>query len=262
MLTTSHLAGSPNWLDLASPDVDASAGFYGEVFGWTVEPGGPDPEGLRLLRLHGRTAAAVRPLAEYDTGPSWTVYFSTPDVDATIAAAREVGGTVRAGPADAPGGSLTAALTDPTGADFALWQPGDVLGLDVVSEPNALCWVELYTTDAEAAGAFYRALFSWALHPAPMAEVEYSVLAPFGGGVEDGFGGLFELPGEERDVGSGPEWHPYVAVTDCDGALNAAVKQGAATLVPPMDLPDVGRMAMFADPVGAVCALITPQSPE
>lgn len=44
MLTTQYTPGSPIWVDLASPDVDASAAFYSEVFEWEFESQGRRPE--------------------------------------------------------------------------------------------------------------------------------------------------------------------------------------------------------------------------
>ncbi len=34
---TSYEPGTPCWIDLATPDQDAAAEFYGALFGWKVE---------------------------------------------------------------------------------------------------------------------------------------------------------------------------------------------------------------------------------
>ena len=53
-----------------------------------------------------------------------------------------------------------------------------------------------------------------------------------------------------------PHWLPYVMVDDCDRTLRKATSLGAKTYVGPMDIENVGRFAVFADPAGAVLAVI------
>ena len=50
MLSTDFRPGSPNWLDLGSPDTGAAAAFYGAVLGWAFESGGPPAGGGGVLR--------------------------------------------------------------------------------------------------------------------------------------------------------------------------------------------------------------------
>ena len=156
MLTTHYVPGTPNWLDLGAPDIDAAVSFYAAVFGWTFQSAGPDAGGYGFFQLDGRTVAAIGPLTEEGAGSAWTVYFQTPDADATVKAVEQAGGSVRVPPMDVFTAGRLAAFTDPAGGDFAVWQPGDVQGLETVMEPNSLCWTELYTTDAAAAKDFYR----------------------------------------------------------------------------------------------------------
>ena len=65
MLSTNYVPGVPNWVDLATTDVDAAAAFYGAVFGWQFQSAGPDAGGYGLLTLDGKTVAAV---AQGDVG--------------------------------------------------------------------------------------------------------------------------------------------------------------------------------------------------
>ncbi|MCK7624844.1 VOC family protein [Streptomyces sp. RS10V-4] len=259
MLTTRYVPGAPNWLDLGAPDVDAAAAFYAAVFGWTFHSAGPQGGGYGFFQLDGRTVGAVGPLSEEGAAPAWTVYFHTTDADATCAAVEQAGGRVRAAPMDVFTAGRLAQLTDPTGADFAVWQPGDVAGLDVVMEPNTLCWTELYTTDVAAAQGFYRTVFRWSHRDVPTGgEVGYSLVSAPGGGVgeDTAHGGILQLPQQNLDAGSTSEWHPYFGVTDCDAGYAAALEAGAGVLIPPMDAPGVGRLAMVTDPAGAPFAMI------
>src|SRR4051812_4236994 len=95
MLTTDYVPGSPNWLDLGAPDVPQAAAFYTGVFGWEFVSAGPESGGYGFFNLNGKTVAAVGPLQEEAARTAWTVYFQTPDADATAKAAEQAGGVVR-----------------------------------------------------------------------------------------------------------------------------------------------------------------------
>ncbi|MFD9211484.1 VOC family protein [Streptomyces sioyaensis] len=259
MLTTNYVPGTPNWLDLGAPDIDAAVSFYSAVFGWTFQSAGPDAGGYGFFQLGGKTVGAVGPLSEEGADSAWTVYFQTPDADATAKAVEQAGGSVRVAPMDVFTAGRLAAFTDPTGADFAVWQPRVQGGLDMVMAPNTLCWTELYTTDAAAAKDFYGTVFSWQSQDMPMGGgAVYSVVSAPGGGKTDdtGHGGIMQLQQEHLQAGSTSEWHPYFAVTDCDATFAAATGHGATAMIPPTDAPGVGRLAMLKDPAGAPFALL------
>ncbi len=54
-----------------------------------------------------------------------------------------------------------AILGDRAGVPFGIWQPERNSGLDVVTVPGSLCWLELYTPDLPAAAGFYNSVFGW-----------------------------------------------------------------------------------------------------
>jgi predicted enzyme related to lactoylglutathione lyase len=257
MLTTTYVPGAPNWLDLGTPDVEATTAFYGALFGWEFQSAGPEAGGYGFFKLDGKTVAAAGPLTEEGAESAWTLYFHTADADATAKAVEQAGGTVRFQPDDVFTAGRMAGFTDPTGAQFAVWQPGDTKGLDAVTVPKTLCWTELYTTDAAAAKDFYRSIFSWDLEEAPAPGMNYTVVAPSGGGREAQHGGIMQLPPENLEAGTTSGWHPYIEVTDCDATVAAAARHGATVIIPAMDAQGIGRLAMFTDPFGARFAVIT-----
>jgi hypothetical protein len=55
-----------------------------------------------------------------------------------------------------------------------------------------------------------------------------------------------------------PHWQPYVAVDDPDATTAKSVELGASTLLEPMDVPEVGRVAVLRDPQGATFGIIKP----
>src|SRR5689334_15801466 len=161
MLTTDNLTGSPNWLDIASADIPATSEFYGAVFGWTYQSAGPDTGVYGFFQVDGKTVAAIGKLVGDDAVPAWTVYFNAPDAEATAKAVEQGGGTVRVAPFDVTDAGRMACFTDPGGAEFAVFQPGAVKGLEVTSKFNTFGWAELHAADAPAAMSFYSALFDW-----------------------------------------------------------------------------------------------------
>ncbi|MFG2622948.1 VOC family protein [Streptomyces sp. NPDC048507] len=263
MLGTDFRTGSPNWLDLGSPDTRAAAAFYGGVFGWEFTPAGPEGGGYGFFRTGGGTVAALGPLTEEGAASAWMVHFQSPDVRATAQRVRDGGGTVRTEPMDVMGEGVLAQFTDPQGAQFACWQPGKTGGLDVAGAENSLVWVELHVPDQQAGIDFYASLFGWRHSGMPMPGMLYQVLSVADGAQDQGsFGGVAPQGGADDWAGAAAgetsRWVPYFHVGDVDATAGRIQDGGGSVLVPPADLPAVGRIAWAADPAGAVFALLKP----
>jgi len=256
MLSTDYVPGAPNWVDLGTPDVDAAAAFYGAVFGWQFQSAGPEAGGYGMFTLNGKTVAAGGPLAAQGATPSWTVYFHTPDADVTANAVGKAGGSVTMEPMDVFTAGRMAQFTDPGGALFAVWQPGDVRGLEAVNDPGTLCWTEAYTGDVTAAKSFYQATFGWVTEDMPMGDFTYTVIKPAGGGEQSSQGGIMPLTPAMAAAGVTPSWRVYFEVADCDATVATATRQGGSVATPAMDIPGVGRFATLIDPAGAAFAVI------
>ncbi|MFC4336673.1 VOC family protein [Salininema proteolyticum] len=261
MLTNHFLDGQPSWADVSGEDVPALAAFYEKVFGWQFISGGPEAGGYGMFTLDGKTVAAAGPCQE--NGPNWMLYFQTSDADETVARIEEAGGTVRQPVMQVFDAGRLAQATDPTGADFAVWEPMEVKGLDLVTHPGAFFWTELYTGDARKAKDFYQSVFGWRYNDQQMAPEDpmdvYSIVS-VDGDEDKAQGGLVQLP-ESMLAESGPYWQPYFFVTDCDAVARAATEAGGQILMGPLSMPGVGRLASLTDPQGALFSVITP-SPE
>jgi predicted enzyme related to lactoylglutathione lyase len=255
MLTTDYALGAPIWLDLSCPDTTAATTFYRAVFSWDFQSAGPKAGGYGFWQKDGKTVAALGPLTEEGTRSAWTVYFHTPDADATAKAVEQGGGTVRVEPFDVMDAGRMALLTDPGGAKFALWQPAAVTGLEAVNDTEALCWVELHTSDPTAAHSFYRSLFGWRSEQMAVPGMAYTVLSTANGDQQAAsFGEIAPL----QDDAQQPRWLPYFAVADPDNIVARTQENGGSVIMPAMDVPDVGRIASLADPFGAHFAIISP----
>ena len=113
-------------------------------------------------------------------------------------------------------------------------------------------WYDLLTNDREAAVRFYSAVLGWGTQPFEIPGKEPYLMWTRGGVP---IGGSMTMPPHELDAGTKPHWLGYVAVDDVDGKVAQAGAAGAKTLVPPTDIPTVGRFAVLQDPQGAFFAV-------
>lgn len=260
MLSTDYVPGVPNWLDLGSRDVAAAAAFYGDLLGWEFRSAGPDMGEYGMFQADGRTVAAAGPIQDPGAHPAWTIYFHTPDADATTKAVEQAGGSVRFPPMPVADQGRLAGYTDPSGAEFAVWEPGTTAGLDQVGA-GGLCWTELYTTDAAKAKQFYGAVFGWDFDevPLPGDAGSYVIASRPGGGQEGSHSGIMQLGTDMLPEGTS-YWQPYFSVADVDATVARATRRGGAVLMPSTDMEGVGRLALLRDPEGAFFALLHPSS--
>lgn len=242
--TTPWPAGTPCWVDVTSPDLEGSQAFYAGLFGWTFGPGDPNFGGYCLAQVDDAPTAGLAPAME-GVAPTWTLYFGSDDVDAAAAAITEHGGRVEAGPMDiGPAGRMLVG-SDPAGASFGIWQAGAHIGTYAYSEPGALAWEDLRSTDPDAARAFYAGVLGWTYQPLPMAGPDYTTVhrtgeqAPMGG--LGGMMGLDSFPSH---------WIVYFGVADVDVALAFTEANGGHLVSPGFDT-EFGRMAAITDPYGA-----------
>ena len=116
---------------------------------------------------------------------------------------------------------------------------------------GAFSWCELLTTDVTEAKHFYSTLFGWHLEPAPIPEVDYT-LVKCGG---EQMGGIMAVPPAAQ--GMTPSWGVYVTVDDVDATAKLAKEIGGKILMGPQDIPKVGRFCVLKDPQGAMFNIIT-----
>src|SRR6476661_1801511 len=140
---TATIPGEPCWIELFTPDTDAAAAFYGEIFGWTAGAASEEFGGYRML-FHGETPVAGLMTNDGSMGgPStWSVYLATDDAAATVERARAAGGSVLAGPMPIADLGTMAVLTDPAGAVVGAWEAGSFAGFGVRAQVGAPAWFE------------------------------------------------------------------------------------------------------------------------
>nr|WSY57643.1 VOC family protein [Streptomyces sp. NBC_00886] len=262
MLTTRFVNGAPNWLDVGSSDIDGAISFYGGLFGWRFQSAGPEAGGYGFFQLDGKTVAGGMPVPSDQAPPAWTVYFQSPDAEATAKAVEQAHGTVLFQPMDVMGQGHMAVFADPAGSTFGIWQPGQTKGVDVAGDPGSLTWIELYTPDVAAAAAFYNASLGLETSAAPMPGGDYTCINAAGAGEDAMFGGVVPLDVDPTGAPSGAYWLPYFEVSDADATVAKALETGGKVTMPATSMKGVGRMAHLTDPYGARFAIIKSEPPQ
>lgn len=243
------------WVELGTTDGEAAKKFYTQLFNWDFTDNPVGPSGVyTILKQNGKDVGALYQMPSEMTSngvpPHWMSYISVANADESAAKAKSLGATLMKEPFDVYTTGRMAVVQDPTGAMFALWQPGTHPGAGIVNTPNSLCWNELATRDTAKAGEFYSGVFGWEKNVQQMGPMTYT---SFMNG-ERPAGGMYE-PGPELGE-MPPNWMVYFAVADADKTLARALELGGKSCVPPMDVPGVGRMAVMTDPQGAAFAVI------
>jgi predicted enzyme related to lactoylglutathione lyase len=256
MTTVEHyLPGTPAWVDMVAADRNAATAFYGGLLGWDFTLTDSDPAAYAIATIGGRSVAGISgPVPEQDTGPvAWTVYIATDDADATAARVRGAEGSVLLEPADIDDSGRMFIAADPAGGVFAGWQPRELIGAQVVDEPGALTWNELYSRNAAAARDFYANVFGYRYEQIGDGETfDYTTVIVGGRGVA----GIMQMdatfPAELPSY-----WLTYFAVDDVDKTAAHAQELGGTLTRQPGDSP-YGRLAGIQDPQGGRFMVITP----
>jgi predicted enzyme related to lactoylglutathione lyase len=120
--------------------------------------------------------------------------------------------------------------------------------------PGTPSWVDLATSDATAAKAFYGALFGWVYDDLPVGDDAVYSMATIRG---RNAAAISSQQPEQAAAGVPPHWQMYITVADVDAAAALVEGAGGSVHVPPFDVMEAGRMAVLQDPTGAFVMLWT-----
>ncbi|AEV81325.1 hydroxylase [Actinoplanes sp. SE50] len=249
---TAPSPSGPNWVDLATSDLDAAIRFYTSLFGWTADVSGDDFGGYTTFLLNGLPVAGAGPLYGEGQPTAWSTYLATADADRSAALVEAAAGKVLVAPFDVMDQGRMAAFLDPSGAPFSVWEPRSMRGAEVFDVPGALTWNELNTRDLDTARTFYGAVFGWTFRTAEVGGLPY-LLCDNG---RRPVAGIHPMTGDGWSDDISPYWLTYFATGDCDAAAEHAFALGGRIISPPTTIP-IGRYAVLTDPQGATFALLT-----
>ncbi|MDF9816556.1 VOC family protein [Streptomyces sp. SPB162] len=115
-------------------------------------------------------------------------------------------------------------------------------------EPGTPCWIDLMVPDQQAALDFYRDLFGWQGEIGPEEFGGYSICTLKGKPVA----GMMKSMAMGDQPPPPPTWSSYFCTADADATQAAITANGGTLIAPAMDVSDLGRMLVAADPQGAV----------
>ena len=122
--------------------------------------------------------------------------------------------------------------------------------------PGKFIWNELATTDPETSKAFFAKVVGWSTEDMPMPGQEGETYTIWKAG-DDQTAGMFRMQGPQFE-GVPSHWMAYIHVADVDAAASEVEPAGGQVVVPPTDIPGIGRFCVIADPTGAHVSLMTP----
>lgn len=239
--------GMPFWIDLMTTDIRKASSFYAQVAGWDIKEISAD---RRLARVAGMPVAGIVQQPEDAQLPdTWVLYFLADDLDAQVEEVNSLGGRVLAPPTEISTGRM-ALLVDAAGAIFGLIEPTTEEAFIAAGEPGTPVWHELTAiSDYPRAVEFYSALLEWdfrSLEGVP--GMNYTTALAEGAP----FAGIWDAAGA-FDQSLPNFWQSYIGVADIDAAVAAAAEKGEVIREPWES--EFGRMALVADPMGAVVTL-------
>jgi predicted enzyme related to lactoylglutathione lyase len=242
-------------------DTAAASAFYSKLLGWHGHPSGGDPA---YTEFHAGSKGVAGMMKMPDSAksmgakPMWMPYVTVDEVDPAVTEIGHLGGKTIRPPSDIPNVGRFAVMSDPQGAVFAIIKPiGPPPAPPAPPKAGEFSWMELATTDHEAAFTFYSKVFGWeALGRHDMGPMGTYLI--FGSdGVQRG--GMFKMAAQH---GGHPYWLPYAAVGDADASAAVVTASGGRIVNGPMDVPDGGRIAQLTDPGGVLFAVHSQAKPK
>ena len=237
-------------------DAKKAQAFFGELFHWKTKEA-PTPQGsYTMIALGNETIGGyMQPMSGGAQPPHWLSHLQVASAQEAAHTVKSLGGKIVKEPSKIGEMGTMAVVTDPLGGLLALWQPtkpevagGDYKGLD-----GSWIWNELYTADPDRSVAFYKAIGGFGVEtmksngssPGPD---RYEILTSDG----KGRGGVMKMPGLPQ------MWMPYVKVANTDATVAQAKKLGGTSKKEAETIPNVGRLAVLADPLGVLLGILQP----
>ena len=253
-VATSTLLGRPVWYELMTTDMKAAESFYKNVVGWTTEPFPGAGKPYTALNRKGDVGVGgilERP-AEMKAPPFWAMYVAVPKLEDAVAQITRRGGKTHTDVISIPDVGRMQLMMDPQGAAFYVIEPAsEEQRPDAAPEVGDASWIELATTDPNAALKFYQEIFHWQPGQAmDMGEMgTYQIFNRPRGQI----GGIMKKPAAMASAPS--NWQIYFRVPNVDAAAERIKANGGKVINGPIDVPDGDRILNALDPQGAAFGL-------
>ena len=243
------------WINILTPSLTNSRAFFSDLLSWKyVSKFGVDT----CIEVDGQPFGAMFDLTHHKTPPgttpSLTLCFLVEDANEAAQKVRSLGG--EASDVKSVENGFLVVCQDPNSAKFDLWQAKkDALQSNAKRDGSIHgmpSWFETMTSKAKPAADFYCNLFDWQQTEQVMDDgSSYTVFTHN----DESHAGLMEI---RPDMGGmKPNWSAYFTVDNVDESAVKAQKMGAQLLMPPMNIPDIGRFSTILSPQGIPFNVIT-----
>ncbi len=257
--TTDFQPGKFIWADLVSSDPEASIEFYTAVFGWEIKQTGNAEETYYHVSNNGKLIAGIVPRTSDDTSDKkalWVGHISTPDIHAATTTAENLGAHLALAPKEFGQRGLHAIIRDPQGAVIGLLQSSSGDPVDNEAGDGPWAWAQLFSTNPTKATAFYTDVFAYETKAITETSNDNDYLLRSQNTARASIAPLpASLPQRDRWVG-------FINVDNLKITLAKSTELGARVIYPPREQMLNGRLAIIADPNGALLGLIESDTTE
>lgn len=143
-----------------------------------------------------------------------------------------------------------AVIADPRGAHISPIEVTASMPTTTGMQPGWSTWNEVLSDDPAASARFFAGVFGWKTEESEMGGVGKYIIFTDG---KEQVAGAMKAPD-----GVPPHWLSYWATNDLDRSLAKVKERGGQVPMPPMNIPNIGRVAVAVDPTGATFALHQP----
>lgn len=237
------------WHGIITTDVEKAKAFYGEALGYSIVTAKMGDGEATMVAAANIPRAHISAPEAPGIPSHWDNYLRVDNVDATTKAAVSNGGKLVVPPTDIPPGRFSV-VTSPSGAMVSLFKEADDSATNAPAGPGSIHWTELHSTNLDADLKWLGETLGVTSQKMPMPNGDYFIL-----NTEDGtLGGAMA----QQQAGAPAFWLSWVQVDDVDETVKRVTRYGGKVLSPLMDVKEVGRMAVVADPTGGSFGVITP----
>ena len=229
--------------EIGAADDQPLVAFYGQLFGWGLNP---MPEGGYTL-IDTRGGGGINGgIGRSQTGEPWSAFYvEADDLQAVLDKATSLGAETVLPVTDFGGMVTIAMFNDPDGLLVGLVKAADPAQGEALGPSagggEAVDWFEVLGSDAKRTQGFYAELFGWSVSDA--GSPGYAMVDTGAGrGIQGGLGS-----GEQA------QWATiYASVPDVEATLARAEELGGSRVYGPMPVDDHMQTGAFRDPAGNV----------
>jgi len=253
-VATSTLLGRPVWYELMTTDMKAAESFYKNVIGWTTEPFPGAGKPYTALNRSGKVGVGgiLDKPSEVKAPPFWAMYIAVPKLEDAVAQITRRGGKTHTDVISIPDVGRMQLMMDPQGAAFYIIEPAsEEQRPESAPEVGDASWIELATTDPNAALKFYQDIFHW--QPGQAMDMGEMGMYQIFNRPRGQIGGIMKKPAAMANAPS--NWQIYFRVPNVNAAADRIKAAGGQVINGPMDVPDGDRILNALDPQGAAFGL-------